>query len=163
MECGFFSATNHLGGGIMWMSEKDFQFLLARNPALKVHQTYYKKERAPNAKVSAQSEFDSEAERRYYYKVIYPAIRDGTVTKVTLHKKFELLPSAENNGKKYRAIHYSPDFFVEYRNGRTEVVEIKGRQIRKMRPDYPIRRLLFITNFCNPNEWHFVEVFDDEI
>ncbi len=147
----------------MWMSEKDFARLLAKNPELKIHQIHGKKERAPNPRFGADAEFDSEAERRYYYNVIYPAVQDGTISKVTLHKKFELLPSTENDGKKYRAIHYSPDFFIEYQNGRIDVVEIKGRQIKKMRPDYPIRRLLFITNFCNPNKWNFVEVFDNEI
>lgn len=147
----------------MWMSERDFARLLAGNPRLIVHQIHSKKERAPNPTYGADAEFDSEAERRYYYTVIYPAIQDGTISKVTFHKKFELLPSAENNGKRYRAIHYSPDFFIEYQNCRIDAVEIKGRQIKKMRPDYPIRRLLFITNFCNPNKWHFAEVFDDEI
>lgn len=39
----------------------------------------------------------------------------------------------------------------------------QGQKNQKLRPDYPIRRLLFITNFCNPNEWDFFEVFDDEI
>lgn len=147
----------------MWMSEKDFQLLLARNPKLRVHQAHRKRARPPAPRSPAEPEFDSEAERRYYYKVIAPALQDGTIAKVTLHKTFELLPPAENNGRKYRAIHYSPDFFIEYKGGRTDVVEIKGRKIKKLRPDYPIRRLLFIANFCNPNNWNFAEVFDDEI
>lgn len=147
----------------MWMSERDFALLLARNPKLRVRQTQRKKS-VPQVKQSPEElNFDSEAERRYYCKVITPALKDGSIAKVTFHKTFELLPATENNGQKYRAIRYSPDFFIEYKNGKIGVVEVKGRKIKKLRPDYPIRRLLFITNFCNPNQWDFVEVFDDEI
>lgn len=147
----------------MWMSERDFALLLARNPTLRVQQIQRKPSTPQCRQFPKKLDFDSDAERRYYCKVIAPALKDGSISKVTLHKTFELLPAAENNGQKYRAIRYSPDFFIEYESGKICVVEVKGRKIKKLRPDYPIRRLLFITTFCNPNQWNFIEVYDDEI
>lgn len=147
----------------MWMSERDFALFLARNPHLWIQQPQGKKPPFPTPISPDTLDFDSEAERRYYDRVILPALKDGSICKVTLHRTFELLPATENHGRKYRAIRYSLDFFIEYKDQKIRVVEVKGRKIRKLRPDYPIRRLLFIINFCNPNGWEFTEVFDDEI
>ncbi|WNS40840.1 hypothetical protein [Paenibacillus sp. MMS20-IR301] len=52
---------------------------------------------------------------------------------------------------------------MELKDGSVEVVEIKGRVIKKLQRDYPLRRQLFILNYCIPNNWKFKEVHDDEI
>ncbi len=41
--------------------------------------------------------------------------------------------------------------------------DIRYTANRKGRPDDLIRRLLFMTNFCDPNKWSFVGVFDDGV
>ena len=156
----------------MRMSVEEFQALLMRNPALRARITWnlgkepgtdFHKNKSAVEAIPIKDRFDSEAERRYYYKYISPGEKNGTIHSLELHKTFEIVPALENNSRKYRAIRYSPDFSIEYGDGRIEIVEVKGRKIKKLRPDYPIRRQLFIQNHCNPNGWIVTEVFDDEI
>ena len=147
----------------MRLSVEELQTLLIRKPSLRARITWNTKAKPSIEPKPVKDRFDSDAERRYYFANIYPKEKEGKIRKLELHKTFEIVPATENNDRKYGAIRYSPDFYIEYHDGRTEVVEVKGRKIRKLRPDYPIRRQLFILNFCNPNRWVFTEVFDDEI
>lgn len=73
------------------------------------------------------------------------------------------MEAVEHCGKKYRKRVYTPDFYMELKDGSVEIVEVKGRMIKKIQRDYPLRRQLFILKYCLPNNWKFIEVHDDEI
>ncbi len=80
-----------------------------------------------NKKVEANGIlFDSKAERDYYLLCILPLLQSGEVTSVKIHPKYVLLPTFENNGRKYRAITYSADFEITYKDGKKEVIDVKG-------------------------------------
>ena len=80
-----------------------------------------------NKKVEADGIlFDSKAERDYYLLCILPRIQSGEIKSVKFHPKYVLLPAFEKNSRKYRAITYSADFEVLYRDGRKEVIDVKG-------------------------------------
>ena len=46
----------------------------------------------------------------------------------------------DNQGKPQKPISYTPDFLVEYDDGRREVIEVKGVRTR----DYLLRKKLFL-------------------
>lgn len=70
--------------------------------------------------------FDSKMEMQYYRDVLCPKVESGEVTKCELQKKFKLQSGFLRNGKKIRAITYVADFYVEYADGRIEIIDIKG-------------------------------------
>lgn len=70
--------------------------------------------------------FDSAVEMRYYSEVVLPGVADGTITKYELQKKYELQPSFRHDGKVVKPVDYVADFYVEYADGHSEVVDIKG-------------------------------------
>ncbi|WP_397333955.1 DUF1064 domain-containing protein [Paenibacillus sp. YN15] len=84
--------------------------------------------------------FESQAEERFYYKRIVPLIIAGFLHKLELHKTFEIVEAVEHCGKRYQKRVFTPDFYIEMKDGSVEVVEIKGRVIKKMQRDYPLRR-----------------------
>lgn len=96
--------------------------------------------------------FDSEMEMKYYRDVILPKSETGEITAYELQKKFELQPKFKSNGKTIRAIDYIADFYVVYRDGSTEVVDVKGMpdkvaQIKKKMflYKYPEQKYIWIT------------------
>lgn len=70
--------------------------------------------------------FDSELEMRYYRDVILPQSRSGQIASFELQKKYELQPKFTHEGKSVQAIVYVADFYVEYADGRCEVIDTKG-------------------------------------
>lgn len=70
--------------------------------------------------------FDSEMEMKYYRDVILPKSASGEITAYELQKKFELQPKFKNNGKTIRAIDYVADFYIVYKDGVAEVIDVKG-------------------------------------
>lgn len=70
--------------------------------------------------------FDSQLEMRYYRDVLCPKVESGEVTRYELQKKFELQPGFIRNGKKVLPITYVADFYIEYADGRIEVIDTKG-------------------------------------
>ena len=50
-----------------------------------------------------------------------------------------------------------PDFFIVYKNGSVEVVEVKSKAVRRLQGSYVYRRRLFIELFARPNGWKFTE------
>jgi len=146
------------------MSEDELRQVLARNPGLRVQGLDPPKSGKPGSGPRILSrEFDSDAEQRYYEKRVLPPLQTGLLLCCELHKAFEIVPALEHCGRKYKNRIYTPDFYLEYQDGSVEVVEIKGRKIKKLQRDYPLRRQLFILNYCIPNNWRFMEVHDDEI
>lgn len=70
--------------------------------------------------------FDSVLEMKYYRDVLCPKVESGEVTHYELQKCYELQPKFSRNNKPVRAIEYVADFYIEYADGRYEVIDIKG-------------------------------------
>lgn len=70
--------------------------------------------------------FDSKMEMRYYRDVLCPGVESGTITRYELQKKYVLQPKFTHNGKNVNPITYVADFYIEYADGRSEVIDIKG-------------------------------------
>jgi len=86
--------------------------------------------------------FDSQRERDYYleYKL------DPEVVNLTVHPRYELTPKYTNaEGVKRRAQHYVADFLVTYRDGREEVVDVKGVET----PVFKLKRIMFELKYGN--------------
>ncbi|OMF70363.1 MULTISPECIES: DUF1064 domain-containing protein [Paenibacillus] len=147
----------------MHMSEADLMELLTSNPHVKIREQDQRLVKPREPLPTQRPTFDSEVEERFYNKRIVPLIIAGFLHKLELHKTFEIVEAVEHCGKKYKKRVYTPDFYMELKDGSVEVVEVKGRIIKKLQRDYPLRRQLFILNYCLPNNWKFLEVHDDEI
>ena len=79
-----------------------------------------------NKKVEYQGiKFDSEDELAYY-KFLLDMQSKGILKIIELQPKIELLPKFTKHGKKYQAITYTPDFLVEYEDGRRVYLDYKG-------------------------------------
>lgn len=70
--------------------------------------------------------FDSKAEMEFYRDIVLPLYNAGEIVKYELQKPFELQPGFRHYGKAVRAITYVCDFYLVYKNGRTEVIDVKG-------------------------------------
>lgn len=70
--------------------------------------------------------FDSELEMKYYRDIILPKVNSGEIAHYELQKPYELQPKFRHEGKVVQPIKYVADFFIEYKNGETEVVDTKG-------------------------------------
>lgn len=70
--------------------------------------------------------FDSAMEMKYYRDVILPGVEDGSIAKFERQKEYELQPKFVHDGKPVRAITYVADFYIEYSDGRSVVIDIKG-------------------------------------
>lgn len=70
--------------------------------------------------------FDSLLEMKYYRDALLPMVESGEVTKYELQKKYVLQDGFERNGKKVLPITYVADFYMEYADGRIEVIDTKG-------------------------------------
>lgn len=70
--------------------------------------------------------FDSVLEMKYYRDVVLPKKESGEITHYELQKKYILQNGFERYGKKVLPITYVADFYLEYSDGRIEVIDIKG-------------------------------------
>lgn len=70
--------------------------------------------------------FDSQLEMKYYRDVLLPKVESSEITKYELQKKYILQEGFERNGKKVLPITYVADFYLEYSDGHTEVIDTKG-------------------------------------
>lgn len=94
---------------------------------------------------------------KYYRDVILPYTRSGEITHYEMQKPFELQPRFHREGKTIQPILYVADFYIEYGDGRIEVIDIKGcadsvaRIKRKMfwylYPDIPYRWLTHVVKY----------------
>lgn len=71
--------------------------------------------------------FDSKLEKQYYEQVVVPGLKNGTIVKAELQKKYQLQPSFKYKGKTIRAIDYVSDFAITYSDGSFLVVDVKGQ------------------------------------
>lgn len=70
--------------------------------------------------------FDSATEMKYYRDVVLPQVESGKIRHYELQKPYILQPKFEREGKTVKAITYVADFYIEYADGREEVIDIKG-------------------------------------
>ena len=70
--------------------------------------------------------FDSKMEMEYYRDIVCPGVESGSIKQFELQKKYELQPKFIRDGKTVSAITYVADFYIEYNDGREEVIDIKG-------------------------------------
>lgn len=70
--------------------------------------------------------FDSEMEMKYYRDVVLPKYNSGEIVKYDMQVPYELVPKFKKDGKTVRSIVYKADFYIEYADGRAEVIDIKG-------------------------------------
>lgn len=70
--------------------------------------------------------FDSVMEMKYYRDVLCPKMESGEVVSFELQKPYELQPKFTHDGKTVQPIKYVADFFVVYKDGHEEVIDIKG-------------------------------------
>lgn len=107
--------------------------------------------------------FDSEGEQIYYERFIASELKAKKIKKCEMHRAFEIIPQFEFNGKKYRKREFKPDFVLTFKDGTIKVIEVKSKYVRHAQRDYPLRRNLFLLNYCVPNKWAFEEVSADEM
>lgn len=69
--------------------------------------------------------FDSKLEMEYYL-YLKALQKDGIVTDFEIQKKFLLQEKTKYKGQAIREINYIADFYVNYTDGHTEIIDIKG-------------------------------------
>lgn len=70
--------------------------------------------------------FDSEMEMRYYVSVILPAMQRGEIVRCEQQKVYTLQPKFRYKGKAVQPIEYKADFYIEYKSGAVQVIDVKG-------------------------------------
>ena len=70
--------------------------------------------------------FDSKVEMWFYRDVILPGVETGEIKEYELQKPYELQPKFKHDGNTVREITYVADFYVKYKDGHEEVIDIKG-------------------------------------
>lgn len=88
--------------------------------------TKFNVDRDPKDRTFNGITFDSQLEMKYYRDVVCPGMDDGSISNVELQKKYELQPKFKRNGKTVLPITYVADFYIEYSDGHTEVIDTKG-------------------------------------
>lgn len=104
--------------------------------------------------------FDSCMEMKYYRDVVLPLSRSGEIQRFELQKPFELQPKFHNGSKIVQPIVYVADFYIEYSDGRSEVIDTKGcaDQIAKMKRKmfwyhYPETKYRWLTYVAKWGGW----------
>jgi Protein of unknown function (DUF1064). len=77
----------------------------------------------------------SHAELNFEQLYILPRMYSGKIKSYRTQVEFELWPKTNTE----RRIMFTPDFVIEYMDGRRVVVELKGKQIKKFQRDYHLR------------------------
>ena len=70
--------------------------------------------------------FDSEMEMKYYRDVLCPLEKSGDIVSYEMQKPYELQPKFVHDGKTVQPIKYVADFYVKYKDGHEEVIDVKG-------------------------------------
>lgn len=70
--------------------------------------------------------FDSAVEMKYYRDIILPGIASGEIREYERQKKYVLQPAFKKDGATIRPIEYIADFYVVYKDGSSQVIDIKG-------------------------------------
>ena len=89
--------------------------------------------------------FDSKKEASVYAK-LYALHTAGKIINIILQPEFELQEGYIKDGKKITRVKYKADFLVKYKNGRQEVIDVKGFKQDKV---YLLKKKLFHYKFPN--------------
>ncbi len=89
--------------------------------------------------------FDSKRERDYYLFEILPQIQSGEIIDLTLQPLYVLQPAFTKNGKRYRAITYKADFWLKFKDGHEEIIDVKGFET----PVFRLKQKLFEYKYKN--------------
>lgn len=108
--------------------------------------------------------FDSELEMKYYRDVVLPGVESGRIKYYELQKPYELQPKFVHDGKIVQPIKYVADFYIEYADGSSEVIDTKGipdsTAIIKRKMFwyvYPDIRYIWVTYSKIDGGWHSYE------
>lgn len=82
--------------------------------------------------------FDSKAEASYYNRLKY-LLSIGAITKFDIQPSFVLQEGYKRGKRKVQPITYKADFLVTYKDGREEIIDVKGVRT----PVYLIKKKLF--------------------
>lgn len=105
--------------------------------------------------------FDSQDEMEYYLFLLDMQSK-GILKIIELQPRIELLAKFTKHGKKYPAITYTPDFLVEYEDGRRVYLDYKGMETqqgnmrRKMFASVCDDELIWITKSKKYSETGFI-------
>ena len=115
--------------------------------AIHIERSKYNVDRDKEQRTYDSIVFDSVMEMEYYRDVILPLSRSGEITHYELQKKYVLQPKFKHDGKLIRPIIYVADFYIEYADGRVEVIDTKGF------PDSvaKIKKKMFLYQYPNLN------------
>ena len=91
--------------------------------------------------------FDSKAEMEYYREVVLPLAAAGEIVQYELQKSFVLQPGFRHDGKAVRVITYVCDFYLIYKDGRSEVIDVKGMAT----PEAKLKRKMFLYKYPEEN------------
>ena len=90
--------------------------------------------------------FDSEMESRYY--LYLKQLKEmGEVVDFVLQPTYLLQEGFDLNGKRIRPITYKADFKVIYKDGREEVIDVKG----KLTEEFKIKRKMLLYRYRDIN------------
>ena len=92
---------------------------------------YYNKYKSIKTEVNG-IKFPSRLEAKYYQELLFLK-KAGVVKDIKLQPRFLLQEKFRKDGKLYRPIFYVADFQVEYKDGHTEIVELKGMETQLWR------------------------------
>lgn len=99
-----------------------------------------KKSKYNNVKTEADGIiFDSKKEAAYYAELVLLQ-KSGEIINIFPQPEFELQPAYVKDGKKIRPIKYIADFLVEYKDGRQEVIDVKGYRFKEV---YLLKKKMF--------------------
>lgn len=63
---------------------------------------------------------------KYYRDVVLPKVESGEILYYELQKTYILQEGFIRNGKRVLPITYVADFYIEYTDGKSEVIDVKG-------------------------------------
>lgn len=91
--------------------------------------------------------FDSKKEANYYSYLL--ALKEqGEIDNIKMQVEYLLQPAfTRENGEKVKNIKYYADFVVTYKNGKVEVIDVKGRRTK----EYSIKRKMLLDRYPNIN------------
>lgn len=84
--------------------------------------------------------FDSAAEMRYYRDIVLPGAASGRIVDYELQKAYVLIPKFKRGEYSIRSIQYVCDFYLQYADGHTEVIDVKGMAT----PEAKMKRKMFL-------------------
>ena len=104
--------------------------------------------------------FDSEIEMKYYRDVVLTGLKSGEIVEYELQKPYELQPKFKYDGKTISMIKYVADFYIKYKDGHEEIIDIKGfpDSLAKLKRKlfwykYPDKKYIWLTYIKKYGGW----------